>query len=177
MKFPSAVKTVIVSSVDSNLVSLVAVEYLIASLQGELYEELYDSHLLPIAAAEPTYAVYIFKSAPDLALILRRSQIRFGHRKKYFKELLSHPVKFIGIGSLPIYLKPEDVLAKGKDIGLLDRFGFTSFVVYCENGNIQESARHLSLQFLQYIASIGIEKNVVENGIQRLLKLKELSAK
>ena len=182
MNIPTTVKSIIVSTVDSNLVSLIAAEYLISSLSGELFEELYDAGLLPIAAAEPTYGLYVFKSAPELGLILRRSQIRFGNRKKYFSSLLQeHPnVKFVGIGSLPIYLKPSSVLQKGSDSGTIDRYGFESFVVYCENGDLEETARHLTLLFLTYIGTLGIdnlEKDTLDSAIKRLPRLKEFSAK
>eukprot|EP00835_Amoeboradix_gromovi_P002691 NODE_157_length_16664_cov_0.301781.p9 type:complete len:181 gc:universal NODE_157_length_16664_cov_0.301781:1553-1011(-) len=174
---PRSINFVIVSTIDSNLVSLIASEYLTAVLDGHLYQELYDSKLLPIASSSPTYGIYVFKNIPELALILRRSQIRYGQRKNYFRSLTANAkVKFVGIGSLPVYLKPESVLSKGKDTGLVDRFGLESFVVYCENGNVQESARHLTLNFLKYLNTLGFKKELVNDAIERLPRLKEIES-
>lgn len=147
---PAGVTHCIVATVDANLVALAAVEQLISLFKGELVEEWYDERLLPIAAKEATYGVYQSHIMPQIAFILRRSQIRYGHRKAYFKSLPKGPV-YIGIGSLPTYLKTEALLNEGKNTSVLQRWDIESFTLYCEAGNLEQNAKELCVGSVKYI--------------------------
>ena len=170
---PSQVTTLILPTVDSNLVSLFAMELLLASFEAELHEEVYDNKLLPIAAAVPTYGIYISKIDPKIAILLRRSQVQFGQRKKYFEQLKSLPVALIGVGSLPIYLKTDTVLSKGRDTEESTKFGIESFVVYCENGDIVTSAAKLALSFMTWLEKKEEYKRTSQKALNVFPKVKE----
>eukprot|EP00834_Sanchytrium_tribonematis_P000345 NODE_6_length_70510_cov_1.054395.p50 type:complete len:161 gc:universal NODE_6_length_70510_cov_1.054395:27195-27677(+) len=153
---PKSVEYLITPTLDSNLVSLVATEKLLKVLDAKLVEELYDSRLIPIAASEPTYALYLSNKKPNVAILIRRSQIRFGFRKEYFEELKQCTAKCIGIGSLPTYLKSENLLSKGSNFGTSNRFGIETVVYYSEHGNLDENASALEHQSVKYLRENNI---------------------